>query len=488
MSASAGGWRTLLGPAFYVFVVALLPLLVLCGAGLFWLWDTRWLLPALGVWLLLVALMLGVLALLRWLRPAQTVGDLPATLPPREGWTDQEQALWEALQADIGRAVSSGVTWSALQDEALLRVGKVAAHYHPGDQSTNWHFTLPDGLLIIEETARRYRALVDDHVPYADRLTIEAVFNLYQRREQLQTGARWLNRLRRVARLGNPAAAVLGELRELLTGHLFDRYNADAQAALKKLLLEEVTQVAIDLYSGHLRAASTRGAAPASPVRVLLLGQPGAGKGALISALRASLETPVEELPAEWASTYRLRLHDVDLEIIDSPGLTDGADLGAHRRAAATADLIVWVASAVQPARAPLAACARDLGETTHPSPHQLLVLTHADRLTPGDWSPPYNLNSAQPAAVAMYRAGRSVAGALSAKQDLAIVPVCLQNPPGYYNVDAVAAHLRSLLARAGEQRDRRDRQARHAAAQSHRAQWQKLLNLGRVVGRAARE
>ena len=109
------------------------------------------------------------------------------------------------------------------------------------------------------------------------------------------------------------------------------------RAYATRLLILEIGRASIDLYSGRLalsdedlRAARESDMAATAdavvPIRIVLIGQVNAGKSSLLNALAR----------------------------VDLPGLDESTDTAAELLVQAErADLIMWVASATQPARGP---------------------------------------------------------------------------------------------------------------------------------------
>ena len=119
------------------------------------------------------------------------------------------------------------------------------------------------------------------------------------------------------------------------------------------------------------------------------------------------------------------------------------------------ADLIMWVASATQPARAPDRKGLDDFrawakAQLARRAPPVLLALTHVDELRPAiEWTPPYDVVApAGPKARAIRAAMDAAARALDLPADV-IVPVAM--PPGRepYNLDALWARIAGELDEA---------------------------------------
>jgi predicted GTPase len=239
------------------------------------------------------------------------------------------------------------------------------------------------------------------------------------------------------------------------------------------MFILEVGRASIDLYSGRLalsgeelRSARERElsaeAEGTAPVRIVLIGQVSAGKSSLLNALAQEVKCAVGPLP----TTSRVSEYLLDLEghpavtLVDMPGLDERAAAGSELNAQAErADLILWVASATQPAREldrraldDFRTCAN--AQLARRAPPVLLALTHIDELRPAaEWAPPYDIAapdrpSARTKAGAIRAAVDAVAHALDLPAE-AVVPLAL--PPGRvpYNVDALWARIAALLDEA---------------------------------------
>jgi uncharacterized protein len=135
------------------------------------------------------------------------------------------------------------------------------------------------------------------------------------------------------------------------------------------------------------------------------------------------------------------------VSLVDIPGLGDGAASELLVQAE-RADVVLWVISSTQPARAPdgrgldqFRAWAR--AQLARRTPPVVVALTHIDELRPAnEWTPPYDVAAAtRPKARAIRAAIDAVAIALDLPPD-AIVPVAI--PPGRepYNLDALWARI----------------------------------------------
>jgi predicted GTPase len=142
--------------------------------------------------------------------------------------------------------------------------------------------------------------------------------------------------------------------------------------------------------------------------------------------------------------------------LVDMPGFDESAvTLSELLSQAERADLIMWVASATQPARGTdrkrldeIRAWANS--QLARRPPPVLLALTHVDELRPAvEWTPPYDITApARPKARAIRAAVDAAACALDLPVE-AIVPVAM--PPGRetYNIDALWAKIAAELDEA---------------------------------------
>ena len=188
-----------------------------------------------------------------------------------------------------------------------------------------------------------------------------------------------------------------------------------------------------------------------APVRIALIGQVNAGKSSLLNALAQEIRCAVGPLPA----TSSVVEHLLDLEgrptvmLVDMQGFGEGTETPSELLVqAGRADLIMWVASATQPARGPDRKGLDDFrawanAQLARRAPPVLLALTHVDELRPAaEWTPPYDLTAPSgPKARAIGAAVTAAARALDLPVD-AIVPVAMPPGRGAYNLDALWARI----------------------------------------------
>jgi predicted GTPase len=448
-------------PEALLIAALVLPWLALLALGSLWLWQHG------HVWIWATAA--AVLALLAWplarLTRRRTNMEIRTELgdraEPSRAWNVRESEAWPAVLA----VADNTAPFSFMEiDPLLATAGKVieavAARLHPETHAPWAQFTVPELLLLTERVSRdlRREAL---HFPFIREWKFGRVLwfkQMIERYEPLWTGGYNFWRVARL--LWNPAAAVGREISRVLddkyTAGLVDRLRARATQAF----VLEVGRAAIDLYSGRLalseeelRLVQERDAAPTAlevaPVRILLVGQVNAGKSSLVNALAQETRCAVGPL----ATTARAVEYRLDLEgrpavsLVDMPALGDGVEQELWAQAE-RADLILWVASATQPARS-ADRQALDVfrvwsrKQLARRPPCILLALTHIDELRPAnEWTPPYDLaTSRRPKARNILAAIHSVENTLDLPADT-IVPVAIPPDRKPYNLDALWARI----------------------------------------------
>jgi predicted GTPase len=204
-----------------------------------------------------------------------------------------------------------------------------------------------------------------------------------------------------------PAVGVLREAERVLASGLQDRLTDRFRRDVQAILLEEAAQAAVDLYSGRLKASDAeiaragriaeyrdRALAPEQgALRIVVVGQRGVGKSALINALLGS-EASVAGEPTLKPEAHDGLTDDTPCRLIDTPGI-DGTERATRATAAlmADADLVLWVHRATRPSRAADAALAKAFAQAIppeHRAPPVIHVATGADQLL-SDWPRPEN-------------------------------------------------------------------------------------------------
>jgi predicted GTPase len=333
---------------------------------------------------------------------------------------------------------------------------------------TAWaQFSLPEFLLLTERLCREVRRNALSHVPAVGSVRLSHLLWVQRQNKNYgpiaRTGWRLGFAVWRIIRAGlNPLQAAGQETSSSFVGQTTEVLSYRLRTYATRLLVLEVGRAAIDLYAGRLALSDEElnialerdiasDARPAMPVRLVLIGQVNAGKSSLLNALAQEVRGAAGPLPTtEGTPEYVLDLKGRPaVSLVDTQGFDHGMDESVNLIAQAErADLIVWVASAIQPAREPdrkhLDAVRTWANkQLIRRAPPILLTLTHLDQLRPAsEWTPPYDIQSP---ASAKARAIRAALEATSRALDLpmdAIVPVAM--PPGCeaYNIDALWARI----------------------------------------------
>lgn len=484
-----------------------LPTLSLVPLGSIWLWQHGYLL----VW----GISVTVLVIVAWgvqhwllrdtIRRTKASAEIPLD-GPDPGWTPIEEAAWRDVQAIAASASPDALAnRDAVLALASRTVEAVARKLHPEKNEPLLQFTAPEALALVERVATRMNEFIRESVPLGDRLTMAQMAALYRWRGSMETVEQAYD-VWRAIRVLNPATALASEVRERLSREMMAWGKNYVARRLATAFVEEVGRAAIDLYGGRLRLVgvtpasrselAAAAAASSEPLRILVAGQTSVGKSSLVNALGQEARAAVDVLPATAAFTpYRLTREGLPAAlIIDSPGLKPGkAALDALIEKAADADLVLWVSAAHRADREPDRAALAGLRDwfAAHPNrrrPPLLLVVSHVDRLRPfNEWRPPYDLGDTRsPKAVSIRAALEAAAGELGFAGDDA-VPVCLADPPGHYNIDALWARIGALVPEA--ERARLVRALRSAeAAWDLGTIWAQAKAGGRILAKAALE
>jgi uncharacterized protein len=453
-------------PEMLLFLALALPWLSLLALGTVWLWQGGhfW------AWAIATAV-LGLLAwpLSRFVRHRANqearlaLGDVAE---PSRDWNVAEREAWtEVLAIADATAPFTFTETEPLVASARNIVEVVARRFHP-EAHTAWaQFSLPEFLLLAERLCRDIRREALRHIPGVRAIRLSHLLWAHQQNRRYGPVARTSWRVgfglwRIIRGTLNPLQAVGQETSSVFMENTAKVLSYRLRAYATQLAVLEIGRAAIDLYAGRLalsddevRAAREREMAGVldrgAPVRIVLIGQVNAGKSSLLNALAQEIRSAVGPLPVTSnAEEYLLELEGrPTVEVVDMPGFDERA-ASELRAQAARADLIMWVASAMQPARGPDRKLLDEVrswagAQLARRPPPVLLALTHIDELRPAaEWAPPYDVTAPTgPKARAIRGAVNAVAAALALRV-AAIVPVAM--PPGResYNLDALWARI----------------------------------------------
>jgi predicted GTPase len=488
-------------------VALLLPIATLVPLGSFWLWERGYLLH----W----AVAACVVALAAYFLQRRLILPAPRASAQLPGDGEVADATWSPLQMraweDVQRLASDARPDRLSDRDAALGLGLetvevVAKRLHPERRDPLLQFTVPEALAVIERTSKGLNRFLIENFPLGDRITVAQVMWLYRWRGALDWAEKGFD-LWRIVRLLNPLSAATHELRERFTRQIYEMGREHLAKRLARAFVMEVGRAAIDLYGGALRVTKedlTRHvssdterdlaalqAREGEPLRILVAGQRGAGKSALVNALAGEVEAIVDALPTTSSfSAYRLMREGLPAAlIIDSPGLTGVKDVDALVAGVQSADMVLWVCAANQAAREidrrAIVELDRHFADNPdRPRPPMLLVLTHVDRLRPfDDWAPPYDLADDSRAK------SKSIRDAIeAASSDLGFtaadtVPVRVDPLTATYNIDTLWAKIVATTPEA--QRARLLRLIDSIKSGSSWATvWSQAVNAGRIINR----
>jgi predicted GTPase len=453
-----------------------LPWLSLLVLGGVWLWQNE----AGLVWGLAIA----VLGLCAWPiyrslgreTPEEALIEVAALAQATQGW---DKSATEAFAAV--RAIAETVPALALDDTghvssqalslAKRTIDAVAKCYH-AEQSHGWaHFTLPEALLLAEQLSATLRREALRTIPGARVLRLDHLLRLRDGHERIGATTKFVARAGwRLARVGqllfSPGSGLAAEAKRLVLDQTGAVLSSRLRRQAARLFVLELGRAAIDLYSGRLSLSpaelAAAGAAelpaepnPDVPLRVMLLGQVNAGKTSTLNAMAGEVRGEQGVLPERGEGTSHVIRVDgrPALVLTDLPGLGTGPDDAATlARRVTQADMLLWVVSATQPARAPDMAAISALRAAftamlDRRPPPILVVLTHIDQLRPaGEWDPPYDIvNPVRPKARMIAQAAMAAAEAFGVEPGH-VIPVALTSGRAPTNIDQLWGRIAASL------------------------------------------
>ncbi len=494
-------------------VAFLLPIVSLIVFGSLWLWQNGYLI----YWAIAACVVTTLIFTIEWLSFRRIEKSAPAVpkddpaeeeLAPDPGWTPLEAEAWEDVR-NISRTLDPGSldSFQAVFDLGQRTVETVARKFHPNVEDALLRFTAPEAMALVQRVSGELGPFIRDQIPLGDQLTVGQIVKLYGWRSLIDYAEQAYD-IWRIVRMLNPLSAATHEIREQFSKKMYEAGRDHLTRKLAERYVEEVGHAAIDLYGGRLRVSDVdldSHVSPATrrdreemaqqvtePLRLLVAGQVNAGKSSLVNALSDQVQAAVDALPATPSyRAYELKREGVPAAlIIDSPGMQgEKQQLEGLVTVATDCDLIVWVADASRADRehdrTALNAIRQYFSE--HPNrrrPPMMLVLNHIDRLRPfSEWAPPYDIAKGDQPKARTIRAAMEAAGA---DLDFAlddIVPACLDDTVGRYNIDAVWARIAALLPEA-----QRAQLVRRLGGAKGGFEWGRLLNqainAGRVISR----
>jgi uncharacterized protein len=449
-------------PEMLLALTVALPWVSLMVLGLLWLWQGG----RVWAWAIAAAVLgLPAIPLARLVRRRANaeariaMGDLAE---PSSNWNVVERDAWSDVLAIADTAAPFSFTETqSLAKSARNIIDVVARRFHPEAHNAWAQFSLPEALLLSERLCRDVRREALRHIPGIRTVRLSDLLWVQRQNERFGAGLRLGYEFWRLARAAiNPIQAAGSETSRVFVDKAATVLSYRLRAYATRLFTLEVGRAAIDLYSGRLvlseeelRAAQNRDAAdiaaPVAPIRIILLGQVNAGKSSLVNALAREIRSAVGPVPTTSRATeYRLEVEGSPaVSVVDMPGLDERAE-PELRTQIARADLILWVASATQPARDPDYQALENIrrgAETqlVRRAPPILLALTHIDELSPAnEWTPPYNIAEPEGPKARRIRAAVDAVARVLKLPASAIVPVAMPVNREPYNIDALWARI----------------------------------------------
>ncbi len=446
-------WRIVVLACLFV-----LPLLLLLGAGSYYLWTFPW--GFLVWWLVLAFMAAGALLASYWQSKQSLIK--PLDLTPAAHWTDRDREAWKIV---LSRAKASAkVDPTKLTDLNTYVVAgqelaqEVTAVYHPGAKDPVGNLTIPEILAVIELVAHDLSEMTQTYVPASHLLTINHF-------RQAKSAADWYNSA------STAFWAVSALFSPINTGLRYVATKLGVTTPLQMLqnnlilwfysaFLNRVGTYLIDLNSGRLKLGAQRyrelvqgrpplevaaegdgvdAAENVQQVIITLIGQTKMGKSSLVNALLGEQRARTDVLPVvDGVQSYELTTPGIPtkLTLLDTIGYNQtgaqGDQLRKTQRAVRGTDLFLLVLHARNPARQADVELLRSIKDyhAQHPDmkhPAVIAVVTHIDLLSPSlEWQPPYNWQD--PKRPKEENIQQAVAAVREQLGDLAaaVIPVCV--------------------------------------------------------------
>ncbi|WP_162300017.1 GTPase family protein [Kineobactrum sediminis] len=333
--------------------------------------------------------------------PAQDIIDMVEANP---SWGTLQQQAWQEACLHIEGLLAEDDKPEALLPHSLSVLRQVASAWHRSGKHIEYSVALPEALLAIETLASRYRSVVIKNVPLSNKIKLSqvlALLDLYGAHGKKIQRSYQAYQAYRAYRIFTPQG-LIAELSSLVLGGIGENAKETLLYNLKRAYLQEVANVAIDLYSGNFKRALNelpvqqdiqrdldRLAKEVGPVRILVVGQVSSGKSTLVNALLEEIKAESGLIPiTESESVYQFAIEDgLDTRIVDTPGVESGkASVQKTAQRLMNADLVVWVMRANQPARSIDQELYRTFNKSLEDAPERqrpaiMAVATHIDSI-----------------------------------------------------------------------------------------------------------
>lgn len=505
------------GSRWLIFMIsALLPVLTIMGFGIVLAIKYDYLLMlsiAITISTLLVTVPLFVLSRMAKQEESEAHQDVLAHIKDglvktSSDWSQAELVIWNTSRAYTRAQLKAGIEWGNLHRVGFDVLELVAQQF--GKKTLG--FSIPEGLKLFEEVSRRYKLVVKENIPgieYIKISHIKAGYEAYGKYgdvgQKVVTAAIWANHAKNL--YYNPLKVVSDLTKEQATASMTKGFVDDMQLMAKEALLDEVAAVAIDLYSGRFslededikvsKAAETDedNFAPAlEPIRIVTVGQTGAGKSSIVNLLKDELAAEVDVLPSTQGSmVYDAIVNDIDVRVVDLQGLDGDASTEKQMLKAMTqADLILWVLKANQSARDldkqlndKLALFYADPKNISYKKPVVIAVVNQVDKLKPiAEWEPPYDLEN--PASAKAKIIVQAVAYNQALMHSDIALPLSISTTKAHFGVEALKQTLVDGIVEANNVQRNRQRVEAMKRGVSFKKQFDKTVNVGKKIVRRA--
>lgn len=242
---------------FFAALTVLIPALALGVLGLAYIWREGWFL-----WFGLVMFALAsTSAILRWMlmrdqrRKAEEKADEEFEhLQPIPDWSEYDVRVWHLSLGNINECSLIETPWSGIWHAMLQQFSFVAQTYNDNDKDAQFAFTAPEALLMLEIWSREYRAVLLENVPLVQEIRISTIVSGSRAFDKWRARYENFKPLVDVVRMvATKGVSVPGTIAQILNSEVGGHLTNHMQGNLKQLLFEQVSQVAIDLYSGRLK-------------------------------------------------------------------------------------------------------------------------------------------------------------------------------------------------------------------------------------------
>ncbi|MCA1742604.1 MAG: GTPase family protein [Desulfonatronovibrio sp.] len=439
----------------------ILPALVLVCFGVYALFKYGYILYFTGLLTLCAVLGASGLWIIRKKSGPALIENIDESLvQPSRDWSEFDLKVWEETNQHIEAILAKNSLWSDMGIHARTTAAFVAEKYHGRGSSKELSFSAIELLKMMEEVSRRYRLTLKKHVPYIEKVNISTLKMFYDHKDKVSKAGKLWN-LYRTYRVFTPHG-LLAEAKGMIISKMFSGVSQEMQLRLKLAFLQEVTSVAIDLYSGRFRfhedlntdaheEDAENMAIEPDPLRICMVGQVSAGKSAIINALTGHIRAEVDRLPStDKAAIYQCSIdgHDM-MHLVDLPGL-DGGEKNDQFiiKHIARSDMVLWVLKANQPSRdldikfySKLKSFYMENVNRSKKKPVFIGILSHIDRLKPEhEWEPPYNLESPNSPKAQTIQAALNYNKSLLKMDEW--VPVCVAEDKENFNVQRLGSAI----------------------------------------------